>query len=118
MTCSRLQCFAILHHRLKSIRDNSSSKFIMFWFWSKHGRYRHKVYTEIIVDIKHFSCLIVSLLCTRMSSMSFLPEKLCASEKESCSHFSSDDISPLIDQQRQITIRMDPVFITVPNNGF
>lgn len=118
MTCSCLQCFSVLHHRLECIRDNRSSEFIVFRFRSEYRRNRHEVHAKIVVDIEHLPCFVVRFLCACMGGMSFLPKEFSTPQKQSCPHFPSDDIRPLIYQQRQITIGMDPILIAVPYDGF
>src|SRR5438067_1538797 len=53
-----------------------------------------------------------------MSCVSLLPEKLRCPQKRSRAHFPSNYISPLIDKQRKITVRMYPILIGAPDYRF
>src|SRR5690606_3918191 len=53
-----------------------------------------------------------------MSSMPFLPQKFSRSEKQSGPHFPTDNVRPLVDQNGQIPVGLDPVPVRIPNDGF
>ena len=53
-----------------------------------------------------------------MRGVAFLPEKLRRAQEQSRTHFPADDIGPLIDQQRQVAIRLNPVAIRIPDDRF
>ena len=43
-----------------------------------------------------------------MRGVAFLPEELTGSQEEPSPHFPPHDVRPLVDQQRKITIGLDP----------
>ena len=50
-----------------------------------------------------------SRLCFRfVDSVAFLPQKFGCPQEQSRPHFPSHDVAPLVDQDRQITIRLHP----------
>src|SRR5690625_7425985 len=53
-----------------------------------------------------------------MSGVSFLPEEFCRSEKQTGPHFPSDHIGPLVDEDRKIPVRGDPISVRIPDNCF
>ncbi|OPZ11773.1 MAG: hypothetical protein BWZ06_01645 [Bacteroidetes bacterium ADurb.BinA261] len=53
-----------------------------------------------------------------MSRMSFLPKKFGSTEEKTRTHFPANHIRPLVDKQRKIAIRLNPIFIGAPDNGF
>src|ERR1700676_897258 len=50
--------------------------------------------------------------------MSFLPQILCSPKKKPGPHLPTDHVGPLINQQWKIAVRLDPGFISIPNDGF
>ncbi len=50
--------------------------------------------------------------------MAFLPKKLGSAKEQSRAHFPTHHIGPLIDQQRQITIALDPALKGVADDRF
>ena len=51
-----------------------------------------------------------------MRGVPFLPQELRGAQKEACPHLPPDDVGPLIDQQRQVPIRLNPVPVGVPDD--
>ena len=49
--------------------------------------------------------------------MAFLPQEFSGAQEGTGTHFPANDIGPLVDQQRQISIRLDPVFVCIPDDG-
>ena len=50
--------------------------------------------------------------------VAFLPKELRRTKEQPCSHLPADDIRPLIDQNRQVAIRLHPASIACSNNRF
>ena len=50
--------------------------------------------------------------------MTLLPKELRGSEEQTSSHFPSNDVAPLIDEQRQIAIGLNPIPIGIPDDRF
>ena len=53
-----------------------------------------------------------------MCGVAFLPHDLGGTQKWTRTHFPAHDVCPLIDQYGQISVRVDPSSIHVPDNGF
>src|SRR5262245_42961985 len=50
--------------------------------------------------------------------MAFLPQELGRSQKQPRPHVPANDVTPLIDQQRPVSIRLDPVPKRIPDDRF
>ena len=112
-----MQGFTILHHSLNAIGINGTGKFIIFRLASFYNRHSQIIFTNLAINIEHLYGFFFSLFSTGMSSMSLLPQKLSCAQKQSRTHFPAHNISPLINQNRQIAIRLNPFCKTVGNNG-
>ncbi len=49
--------------------------------------------------------------------MAFLPEELGRAQEEPRAHFPTDDIGPLVDEDGQVAMALDPLAIHVPDDG-
>ena len=59
-----------------------------------------------------------SLLTGGVCGMAFLPEELSRSQEQTGTHFPTDHVGPLVAQNRQIAVGMDPILIGIPDDGF
>jgi hypothetical protein len=54
-----------------------------------------------------------------MSSVTFLPKEFSGSDKWSgVLEFPSDDVGPLVQLQRKITMALDPLGVSIVHDGF
>ena len=53
-----------------------------------------------------------------MHCVPFLPKKLGGSQKEPRTHFPTDYVCPLIDQDGQVAVGLNPFGVSCTNNGF
>lgn len=51
-----------------------------------------------------------------MSGVTFLPEEFRRAEEEASAHLPTDDVGPLIDEERQISIALNPLLVGAPND--
>ena len=71
------------------------------------------------VVIEDISYKHVGLIVGSVSSVSLLPEELARSnEGRGMLEFPANDVCPLVEQQRQITIRVDPLCKARVHDGF
>ena len=64
--------------------------------------------------MEHFYHLLFGFLARGMGSMALLPQEFSRTEEHPRAHFPTHDIGPLVDKQRKIAIRVDPVLISIP----
>ena len=118
MACSCLKRATILHHRFNAIRINCSWKTLAISLASLQNRHRHPSFCKVGVDLEHFHRLFNRFFARRMSRVTFLPKKFCCPQKKSSTHFPANNIRPLIDQQRQITITLNPLCVCRADDCF
>ena len=53
-----------------------------------------------------------------MRRMTLLPQEFCSTQKEPCPHLPSDHVRPLVDQDGQVAVGLNPVLISIPYDGF
>ena len=118
MACSCLKRATILHHRFNAIRIDCSWKTLPISLASLQNRHRHPSFCKVGVDLEHFHSLFNSFFTRGMSRMTFLPKKFRCPQKKSSPHFPPNNIRPLIDQQRQIAITLNPLCIRCTDDRF
>ena len=118
MTGACLQGLAVLHHRLDALRVHGSGELLPFALGPGDDRHGHPVLREGTIDLEHAPGLFLRFRLVGMGGVAFLPEKLGRAQKEPRTHLPANDVAPLIDQQRQIAIALDPVPVRVPDDRF
>ena len=115
---SGLQCFSILHHRFDADGVHRAGESLSRTFVSRHHRHRHHVFREAGVHLEHFHGFFAGFFFARVHRMTFLPEELSRSQEKSSPQFPTHHVCPLVDQQRQIAIALDPLAEHGTNDGF
>jgi hypothetical protein len=78
-----------------------------------------QIFVDCSVMIKNCSNKNVGLIVCCVSSVALLPEKLARSnEGRGMLEFPANDVRPLVEQQRQVTIRVDPLCKARVHYGF
>ena len=53
-----------------------------------------------------------------MCGVTFLPQELSGTQEQTGTHFPTNYICPLVAQDRQVAVRVNPVLIGTPDDGF
>src|SRR5690606_41968119 len=102
---SSLHCFptrrssdllTILHQCLDTIGIYRSGKSFCFGFYTFNYRKCHVLFGKLCVYLQHFFCFCFGFFLSSMSGMTFLPQKLCGTQKQTGTHFPTNHISPLV----------------------
>ena len=99
----------ILHHRLDAQRLDRAGETLARAFFTCENRQRQPVAREGLIHAQDQHRLLARLLFRLMRSVAFLPEKFRRAQKNARAHFPSDDVRPLVDQNRQVAIRLHPL---------
>ena len=118
MRSTTLQSLAILHHRLDSISILGTSETLCLALYTLDNRYSHIVLGKVGIHVQHALSLGNSLFLSSMSRMTFLPQELSSTQEQACTHLPTHHVCPLIAEDRQVAIALDPVLISVPDDGF
>ena len=108
MRCSGLDRLLVLHHRLDRERHVRSGKPLVLGLFSGDYRDRKVVAQKFLIHTVHQSRFIKRLSRSLVRGVALLPQKLRRTKKHPRPHFPTHHIGPLIDQQRQVAIRLDP----------
>ena len=107
-----------MHHAFDGVGvDRAGEPFAGRLFTFDH-RHRHVILGERGVNIQHAERFFDGLLLGGMGRMAFLPEKFGRAQKQPGAQFPADDIGPLVDQDRQIAIRLHPLGIHRADDRF
>src|SRR5438105_1925291 len=108
MARSRLQGFAVAHHRLNRVGTQRTSKFLVLALAS--GKYRDSqvFFSKGAIDLQHHQGTLFGLFKCTMSSMALLPQELSGAQKQDGTLLPAHHIVPLIEQKWQITIALYP----------
>ena len=106
-----LEGLAVLHHRLDAERVDRTWEAFAFGLAAHDHRHRHVVLGEVRVDLEHLVGLLDRFGLGRVDRVAFLPEELGGAKKEARAHLPADDVGPLVDQNRQIAVGLDPLRI-------
>ncbi len=112
-----LEGLAVLHHGFYAkgrfgTREALTSGF--FTFDDGHG---HELLSEGFIDIEHLAGFDPGFFCCGMGGVAFLPEEFCGAEKEACAHFPADDVGPLVDEDGEIAVALDPLGVELADDG-
>ncbi len=116
MRRTRLQCLSVLHHGLDGECVDRTGKSFRRGFHSLDHRHRHIVLGKIGIHIKHLARLFFCLLSSGVCGVAFLPQEFGCPKEHSRAHLPTEHIRPLVYQYGEITIRVNPVFVGVPDN--
>ena len=118
MRGSGLKGFPVLHHRLDSQGIQCPGKTFRFTLMPHNHRHSHPFFGKLSIYTNHFLSFLNGFLFRRVSRVSFLPQEFSSTQKHTRTHLPTHHVSPLVTEDRKITIRLNPVFISIPNNRF
>ena len=72
-------------------------------------RHRHVLSANVGVHVEHLARLFAGLGLGGVGRVPFLPEKLGRPQKHPRPQLPADDVGPLVDENRQVAIRLHPV---------
>ena len=94
-------------------------KALVLTFSALNYRNCKQIFVDCSVMIKNCSNKNVGLIVCCVSSVALLPEKFARSnEGRGMLEFPANDVRPLVEQQRQVTIRVDPLCKARVHDGF
>ena len=85
-------------------------------FLTGNNRHGEHVFRERAIDLEHLQRLRNSIVAVRVRRMAFLPKELGGAQEQARAHLPAHDVRPLVDQQRQIAITLDPALKRVAND--
>src|SRR6266516_6395661 len=111
-----LQRLAIAHQRLNGIGSQGTRELFILALATCQHRDGSIFLSEGAIDFEHQTRTLLGLLKSTMSSVTLLPQEFGGTQEQSCPFLPAHHIIPLIDQDWQITIALDPFRIAVTND--
>ena len=106
---SRLQRLAVLHQRLDAVRVVRAGEFLLLGLQSLEDGDRHVLLGERRVDVEHPARFVLGFVVGRVGGVPLLPQELGRAQEQARAHLPPDHVRPLVDQQREIAVRLDPL---------
>ena len=72
---------------------------------------------ELFVNVEHLPGLRARFGLGFVDGVAFLPKEFGRAEKDARPHFPADHIRPLIDEDRQVAITLDPLGVARADDG-
>ena len=118
VTGAGLQRHAVLHHRFHGERFQGAREFLGLGFYAFDHGHRHHVFGDLGIDIENAQHLLHRFFVRRVRGVAFLPEKLRGAEKHARAQFPADHVGPLVIEQRQVAIALNPFREKMADDGF
>ncbi len=111
-----LQRLAVLHHRLDAERVDRAGELLPVALRARPAPASPSTPRRTAVDVEHLQRLLLGLLLRGVGGVAFLPEELGRAQEQPRAHLPADDVAPLVDEQRQVAVALDPVLVGVPDD--
>ncbi len=118
VTRAGLQGFTILHERLDAESFYGAGKPFAGRFTALDHRHGHVIFRQARVDIQNFTGFLERFFFGGVGRMTFLPQELHRSQKQPRPHLPANHVGPLVDQNREVAPRLDPLAVGIPDDGF
>ncbi len=115
---ARLQGLAVLHHGLDGIGGDRPGKPLAGRFFPLDDGHGHFGFGEVGVDVEHFHRFFAGLGLGGVGRVALLPKKLGRAEEHAGPHLPTDDVGPLVNEDRQIAVRLHPFGVHGADDGF
>ena len=89
--------------------DDRAGELLVVGLLPADHRHRHHVLGEVGVDVEHAVHLFERLFVRRVRGVAFLPEELAGAQEQARAHLPAHHVGPLVDEQRQIAVALDPL---------
>ncbi len=104
-----LQGLAVLHHRLDAEGLERARELLVVGLLAADHRHRQHLFGEVAVDVEHLQDLGHRLVVAGVGGVALLPEELGGAQEEAGAHLPAHHVGPLVDEQRQVAVAVDPV---------
>ena len=111
-----LQRLAVLHHRLDRIGVDGAGEALVRGLLAGDHRHRQHVFGELAIDVEHLQRLGHGLVAVGVRGVALLPEELRGAQEQARAHLPAHDVGPLVDEQRQVAIALDPALERVADD--
>ena len=117
VACTRLQGLTVLHHGFDGVGLESTCKALVGSLDTLNDGDSHVFLSKVGIDVEHLDGLSLGLFLSGMGSVTLLPQELGGAQEHTGAHLPTEYVSPLVDEQWQIAIAVDPIAVGVPDDG-
>ena len=118
MAGTGLQGLAILHQRLNAVRVLGPGKPFIGGFYAFHHGQGHVLLGKLGVHVEYLASFGHGFFGGSVGGVALLPQKLGGAQKQAGTHFPTHHVGPLVNEQWQVAVALNPVFVSAPDNGF
>ena len=116
MRGASLDRFPVLGHRFDRRRLDSARKFFALGFFAGKNRDGAIIAHKSFIDAEHAKRFFARFPLGLVHGVPFLPQEFRSAQEQSGPHFPAHNIGPLIDQDRQVAIRLHPLRVGCAND--
>ena len=113
-----LEGLAVLHQRFDREGIDRTGEPFVRRFVTDDYRYAHPLLDEFLVNVDHPGSLLDGLLLRGMGRVALLPEKFRRAQEQAGTHLPAYDVRPLVAEDRQVAVGLDPALVSVPDDRF
>ena len=118
MRCAGLDRPSVLHHCLDCESLHRTGKTFALGFFTSENGHGQMIADKTFVKIENQFGLCPRLSFRFVNSVALLPEKFSCPQKQTRPHLPTNDVCPLIDEDRQIAIRLHPSCVAGADDRF
>ena len=113
-----LQGLAVLHHGFDTEGVEGTGEALVGALVAFDDGDSHVFFHKIGVDVEHATGFLLGLLAGGVGGVALLPEELGGAEEHAGAHLPTDHVGPLVAEDGQVAVGLDPVLIGAPDDGF
>ena len=118
VACAGLEGFAILHEGFDAVGGDGAGEFFGVGLGAFDDGDGEECFGEGGVDVEHFQRFDLRLVGGFVGGVAFLPEELGRSQEESRAHFPAHHVAPLVDEDGEVAVGLEPLVVHVADDGF
>ena len=105
----QLKGLVVLHQGFARIGANRTGELLRLGLHARDRRHRHPLFHELAVELQNEQRLLHRFGFRRMCRVPFLPQELRGTEEQPRPHLPTHDVGPLIQENREIPVALDPL---------
>ena len=117
MAGAGLESLAVLHHGLDAEGIQRAGEALVGTLVPLEDGHGHVLFGKLGIDLEHAAGLLFGLLAGGVGGVPFLPQEFGRAEEHAGAHLPADHVGPLVAEDGQVAVTLDPVLIGAPDDG-